>query len=87
MNSLSKHSSQSKPAVAAAGEEAVINSKSSSEAVISDKDTVNEMLTKLRGSGNKDDEDTQEISEELENAFPSLNLSSQCWDLSEGTRI
>lgn len=80
MNSLNQ-SSQSKPR-----EEAVINSKSS-DAVISDKDTVNEMLTKLRGNGNKDDEDTEEISEELENAFPSLNLSSQCWDLSEGTRI
>ena len=80
MNSLSSHSNQSKPR-----EEAVINSKS--ETVISDKDTVNEMLTKLRGNGNKDEEDTEEISEELENAFPSLNLSSQCWDLSEGTRI
>lgn len=80
MNSLNQ-SSQSKPR-----EEAVINSKSS-DTVISDKDTVNEMLTKLRGNGNKDDEDTEEISEELENAFPSLNLSSQCWDLSEGTRI
>ena len=65
------------------------DNKSGAEAVISDNDTVNEMLSKLRGNptNNKDDEDSQEISEELENAFPSLDLSGQCWDLSEGTRI
>ena len=55
--------------------------------VISDNDTVAEMLNKLQGKANKDEEDSVEISEELENAFPSLNLSTQCWDPSEGTRI
>ena len=55
--------------------------------VISDSDTVTEMLNKLQGKVNKDEEDSEDISEELENAFPSLNLSTQCWDPSEGTRI
>jgi len=56
--------------------------------IISDKDTVNEILSKLQGNQvNKDEEDSQEISEELENAFQILNLSSHCWDMSEGTRI
>ena len=62
--------------------------KSVNDDVISDKDTVNEILSKLQGNQvNKDEEDSQEISEELENAFQILNLSSHCWDMSEGTRI
>ena len=59
----------------------------SNKNVISDSDTVTEMLNKLKGKVNKDEEDSEDISEELENASPSLNLSTQCWDPSEGTRI
>ena len=58
-----------------------------SDTVISDSDTVTEMLNKLQGKVNKDEEDSREISDELENAFPSLDLAAtKIWD-SEGTRI
>ena len=54
-------------------------------AVISDRDSMAEMLAKLKGKVN-DEDDEEDISEELENAFQSLNLSTQRWD-DPGTQI
>ena len=54
-------------------------------AVISDRDSMAEMLSKLKGKVN-DEDDEEDISEELENAFQSLNLSTQRWD-DPGTQI
>ena len=57
----------------------------SQDAVISDRDSMAEMLAKLKGKVN-DEDDEEDISEELENAFQSLNLSTQRWD-DPGTQI
>ena len=55
--------------------------------VISDCDTVKEILSKLEGTNllKEDGNESEGISEELENAFQNLNLSNQGWD--EGTQI
>ena len=55
--------------------------------VISDCDTVNEILSKMEGRNllREDGNESEGISEELENAFQNLNLSNQGWD--EGTQI
>ena len=62
-----------------------INNKSND--VISDCDTVNEILSKMEGRNllREDGNESEGISEELENAFQNLNLSNQGWD--EGTQI
>ena len=58
-----------------------------SKDVISDCDTVNEILAKMepRNLLQEDGNESEGISEELENAFQNLNLSNQGWD--EGTQI
>ena len=88
------HHSEPSPSITAATNQQKLRSPPQSDAgavksdtVISDSDTVTEMLNKLQGKVNKDEEDSREISDELENAFPSLDLAAtKIWD-SEGTRI